>query len=185
MAGKSVNRYDEWNQVEFVERELNNNGINIKFHDVKKMDDAILVVFQYKNNVFTHKINGDFEAIMAYKMIPYMSKFIKLYNKCNVTIPSVTVNDIRFEMDYHHISLFSDPLVKDNGFDAITRIEGFDLNNKRIFSMTYKETYIQLKKQTEYLYIGQDDFNIGKNYSNVKLRHAFKMLFENAQLIAD
>ena len=59
----------DWNQVEFVERELNNNGINIKFHDVKKMDDAILVVFEYKDNMFSHKINGDFEAIMALSLI--------------------------------------------------------------------------------------------------------------------
>ena len=184
MAGKSVNRYDEWNQVEFVERELNNNGINIKFHDVKKMDDAILVIFEYKDNMFSHKINGDFEAIMAYKMMPYISQFIKLYDQCDVTIPSVTINNIRFKMSYH-IELYGDVEIKNTDFDVVTYVEGFDSNNKRIFFMKYKEIYVQLKKQNECVYIKQDDLNIGQNYSNVKLYHNFKSLFNHAQLFTN
>lgn len=185
MAGKSVNRYDEkWNLVNFVERELNNNGIDIKFHDVKKMDDAIFVIFEYKDSVFSHKIDGDFEANMIYKMMPYISKFIKLYDKSGDTMPSVTVNDIRFEMDYH-IELYGDVEMKTTDFDVVTYVEGFDSNNKRIFFMKYKEIYVQLKKQNECVYIKQDDFNIGQNYSNVKLYHNFKSLFNHAQLFTN
>lgn len=174
----------DWNQVEFVERELNNNGINIKFHDVKKMDDAILVVFEYKDNMFSHKINGDFEAIMAYKMMPYISKFIKLYDQCDVTIPSVTINNIRFEMKYH-IELYGDDVMKNTDFETVTYIEGFDSNGKRIFFMKYVECYVHLKKQNDYLYIYQDELDIRNNRDSYQLYHIFKMLFKNAQLIAD
>lgn len=184
MAGKSVNRYDEWNQVEFVERELNNNGINIKFHDVKKMDDAILVIFEYKDNMFSHKINGDFEAIMAYKMMPYISQFIKLYDQCDVTIPSVTINNIRFKMSYH-IELYGDDVMKNTDFETVTYIEGFDSNGNRIFFMKYKECYVHLKKQDNYLYIYQDELDIRNNRDGSQLYHIFKMLFKNAQLIAN
>ena len=161
-----------------MESELKNNDMDITFRDVKKYNNSILVRFKYQNKIFSQRIIGSFDEIMVAKILPYMTTFTESYHKTNKQWPTINFNDLHFTMTHQiagcNIFLNSD-------LEFITTIEGFDNNDKRIFSIKSSSLYIDLKQQEPFIQIVQDDFDLQKHRNEAELYDLLESLFKNIE----